>query len=54
MVQVAPRSGVSWKQLIRFLGAHNVQNAQDVVTFRYAGRRDEPAQRPESGSHDAS
>jgi hypothetical protein len=54
LLHVAPRSGVSWKQLVRFLGAQNVRNAQGIVTFRYAGRRDEPAQRPESGSHEAS
>jgi hypothetical protein len=46
LVQVAPRSGVSWKQLIRFFGAQNVQNAQDVVTFGNAWLRDEPASAP--------
>jgi hypothetical protein len=43
---------VSWKQLIRWFGAQNVRNAQDIVTLGNAPLRNEPVRRRESGVGD--
>jgi hypothetical protein len=52
-VRYGPTSGRVVEATIRFLGAQNVQDAQDIVTLGNASQRDEPVQRHGSGTHEA-